>query len=438
MIPARRAYGALLLLSVLGVAASALGGVAAVPGTAIALTGTDLILLGLLVVDSWRVRAHRVTIERHMDDRLSIGRTNTITLTVTTGDRPSVLQIRDSYPPNFAATPADFEVSLPAHSRHTLTYTVFPPARGDYQWGNIFMRQLGSQGLSWHRWSVPQAKTVAVFPDLIGLRSLSIRLTLQASGTIRRTRRQGMGTEFAELRDYNTGDDPRLIDWKATARRNRPLVRVLEPEQEQTLLILLDRGRLMTAMVEGIQRFDWGVNAALSLALAAIRRGDRVGLGVFDREMHCWVPPDRGSAQLPRLLTRLTPLKPVLLEPDYVEAVSFVTRQQTRRSLVVLLTDIIDKTASSEVLAAMARLSPRYLPFCVALRDPLIDRQAQRVSDQIEAAYERAVALDVLNQRQIALETLKQQGVLILDAPANQLSDLLVERYLMLKARSQL
>ena len=148
-------------------------------------------------------------------------------------------------------------------------------------------------GLGWYDRQIPQNTQVKVYPDLVGLRSLSIRLTLQSSGSIRKTRQMGIGTEFAELRNYRSGDDLRFIDWKATARRaygnTGPLVRVLEPEQEQTLLILLDRGRLMTAKVQGLQRFDWGLNTTLSLALAGLHRGDRVGIGVFDNKIQLFV-----------------------------------------------------------------------------------------------------------------------------------------------------
>ncbi|NEO26659.1 MAG: DUF58 domain-containing protein, partial [Kamptonema sp. SIO4C4] len=285
---------------------------------------------------------------------------------------------------------------------------------------------------------------VAVYPDLIGLRSLSIRLAIQNTGTMRQLRRLGQGTEFSELRDYSTGDDPRLIDWKATARRSRPLVRVLEPEKEQTLIILLDRGRLMTAQVQGMQRFDWGLNAALSLTLAGLKRGDRVGIGVFDKTLSLWIPPTQGQHHLSYLLEQLTPLQPDLLEPDYFGAVTRIVSQQTRRALVVILTDIVDRTASSELLAALTRLTPRYLPFCVTLRDPEVDRIAHQdipeanPQTELTAAYNRAVALDLLAQRETAFAQLKQKGVLVLDAPANQISDQLVERYLQLKARNRL
>ncbi|MBD2018970.1 DUF58 domain-containing protein, partial [Leptolyngbya sp. FACHB-36] len=277
-----------------------------------------------------------------------------------------------------------------------------------------------------------------VYPDLVGLRSLSIRLSLQSTGAVRTAKRLGTGTEFAELREYGSGDDPRFIDWKATARRGQPLVRVLEPEQEQTLIILLDRGRLMTANVRGLARFDWGLNATLSLALAGLHRGDRVGVGVFDRQIHTWIPPERGQRHLNHLIERLTPIQPELLEPDYLGAVTTLVNQQSRRALVVLITDLVDRTASAELLAAMGRLTPRYLPFCIALRDPQVDQQAQTQTHDVAATYARAVALDLLAQRQVAFAQLKQKGVLVLDAPANQVSEQLVDRYLQLKARNQL
>jgi uncharacterized protein (DUF58 family) len=442
MIPSRRVYLLLVLGGLAGLAIAVVGsdlfGAQALRLAILATLGWDAILLLLLLIDSWRVRQHRLQVERYSIERLSIGRHNSISLKLKTGQQPARVQIRDYCPQTFTPTPALLELALPANHQEEASYTVFPSQRGEYNWGAIQVRQLGNWGLAWHDWQVPQAQTVSVYPDLIGLRSLSIRLTLQNTGNLKRRQRLGMGTEFAELREYSTGDDPRLIDWKATARRSRPLLRVLEPEQEQTLILLLDSGRLMTAQMQGLARFDWGLNAALALALAGLHRGDRVGLGLFDRQLHTWMPPERGQNHLAKLIERVTPVQPTLLEPDYLGAVTTVTSQQTRRALVVLITELVDKTASAELFSAMAQLTPRYLPFCVALRDPQVDQQAQRVTTDISSSYARAVALDLLGQRQLALETLKQKGVLILDAPANQISDQLVDRYPQLKARSLL
>ncbi|HEY9806972.1 MAG TPA: DUF58 domain-containing protein, partial [Candidatus Obscuribacterales bacterium] len=371
MIPSWRVYGLLLI----GMAIATLVAVfwPGESGLLLAVLGLllfDLVVLGLAVWDAQQVRSHLVKVERQPLHRLSIGRDNPIVLALQTAVQPATIQVRDTYPAAFSVSYSSLKATLLANSRQELTYTIHPTQRGQFQWGDIQVRQLGAWGLAWQDWRVPQTQTVDVYPDLLSLRSLSIRLTLLSTGSIRQSRRLGMGTEFAELREYGLGDDPRLIDWKATARRSRPLVRVLEPEQEQTLIVLLDRGRLMTARVHGLTRFDWGLNATLSLALAGLNRGDRVGVGVFDRQLHTWIPPERGQHHLTKLIERLTPIQPELLEPDYLGAVTRMVNQQTRRALVVVITDVIDTTASAELLAALARLTPRYLPFCVTLRDP--------------------------------------------------------------------
>lgn len=258
MIPSERVY----LLLLLGIAIAVV--LAIVFDVRVSLLATllfDAIVLTLVVWDGLRVKAHRVQVTRHPLQRLSIGRDNPVVLSVRSGDRVSKIRLRDYYPLKFEVSKPTLDASLTPNSTQELTYTIHPDSRGEFKWGDIQVRQLGRWGLAWNNWKIPASQTVAVYPDLMGLRELSIRLTLQNTGTMRQSRRIGMGTEFAELREYGLGDDTRLIDWKATARRSRPLVRVLEPEREQTLIILLDRGRLMTAQVQGLKRFDWGLNA---------------------------------------------------------------------------------------------------------------------------------------------------------------------------------
>ncbi|MFQ4135070.1 DUF58 domain-containing protein [Nodosilinea sp. PGN35] len=397
----------------------------------------DGVVLAIMSWDGFRVKSRRAKIERDPLHRLSIGRDNPISLHGESST-PVRLRLFDNYPSAFDGTPMPLEIALNGKDAETIAYTVNPKQRGEYAWGDLQLQQRSPLGLAWADWTVPAAATVAVYPDLIGLNQLSVKLALQATGTLKQKRRMGVGTEFAELREYGTGDDPRFIDWKATARLSQPLVRVLEPEREQTLLILLDRGRLMTARVQGLTRFDWGLNAALSLALAGVSRGDRVGLGVFDRTLHTWIPARGGRANFQQMIDRLTPIEPVLEESDYLAAATHAAQQQHRRSLVVILTDLVDETASAELLSALSRLRPRHLPFCITLRDPAIDRQAHQPTTQVDAAYQRAVALDLLSQREAAFARLKKRGVLVLDAPAHQISDPLVEAYLRIKSQGKL
>ena len=447
MIPAARTYFLLLLGLLLG---AGVANFSSINNGLLFISLFDCLIISLAIIDRLKNKPDRIQISRRSLGKLSIGRDNPVILVITTGQKPAKICIYDHYPREFTTqtnyqAKLPLELNLPSQTEQEITYTVHPQKRGEFPWGDIQVRQLGSWGLAWDNWQVSAATKTLVYPDLVGLRQLTVKLTLENSGAMKRSRRLGIGTEFAELREYRTGDDPRLIDWKATARRistntttTALQVRVLEPEQEQTLIILLDRGRLMTAQVQGLSRFDWGLQATLSLAVAGLHRGDRVGVGVFDRKMHTWLPPERGQKQLSYLVESLTPIQPELLEPDYVGAVTHLVKQQSRRALVVLITDIIDSTASRELLAALGRLTPRYLPFCVTLRDPEVDFQAQGLTPDLRAAYSRAVALDLLNQRQVAFAQLKQKGVLVLDAPVQQISDQLVDRYLQLKAKNLL
>ena len=435
MIPARRCY----LLLLIGGANSFL--LAALVNQEVSFSFLylyNLIIFVLTLNDVSGVKKNLVEIQRDPINKLSVGRDNLIRLKVKSAYSQASVQIKDFYPQQFSVSQNTLQVTLPSQATEEIIYTINPNSRGEYQWGDIQVRQLGKWGLAWRDWKIPAQEKVSIYPDLISLRSLSIRLSLENTGAMRQARRLGNGTEFAELQEYRTGDDIRLIDWKATARRSRPVVRVLEPEQEQTLFILLDRGRLMTARVQGLKRFDWGLNATLSLALAGLSRGDKVGVAVFDRDIKTWIPPARGNHHFSKLIDRLTPLQPVLLEPDYLGAVTKVVTQQTRRALVVVITDIVDATASLELLSAIVRLTPRYLPFCVTLRDPIIDTVSHSSTSSTIETYSRAVALDLLAQRQVAFAKLKQRGVLVLDAPANQISEQLVDRYIQMKARNLL
>jgi uncharacterized protein (DUF58 family) len=411
----------------------------------------DVAILAIAFYDYRQATQWQLDLARICEEKLSIGRDNAIRLALTvTGSSPTTqtsteLQLRDGTPTVFKVDLDPLCVALSSQLATELTYHVSPPRRGAFRWNPVSLRIRSPWGLCWRSWQIPVETVVDVYPDLIGLRMLSIRLSLENSGNLQRRHKVG-GTEFAELREYTVGDDIRFMDWKATARRQRPIVRLLEPEREQPLLILLDRGRLMTAQVAGLSRFDWALNAALSLAMAGLRRGDRVGVVVFDKAIHTWIAPMPGLGHLSQILERLNTIEPARTESDYVGVTAQVLNQYHRRALVVMLTDIVDEIASQDLLVAMGRLSPRFLPLCVALRDPQVDAQAKPAVDlhrlsppsTVAPLYTQAVALDLLHQRKVAFAKLRQQGTLVLDVPAPQVSEQLVNQYLRVKARGRL
>jgi uncharacterized protein (DUF58 family) len=200
-------------------------------------------------------------------------------------------------------------------------------------------------------------------------------------------------------------------------------------------MVLVDAGRMMVSDLEGLSRFDHALNAALSLVLTGLMRNDQVGLGIFADKPILYMPPRRGKAYLTRILEACCDVRARMVEPDYLGALSFFAGAQKSRSLMVVISDLTDPTGSQALLSGMASLSPRHLPFCVTLRDREVDRIADETAPEIQGIMKRAVATDLIAQRELAFSHLARRGCLILDCPPQDLSSKLVDKYLEIKAR---
>jgi uncharacterized protein (DUF58 family) len=287
----------------------------------------------------------------------------------------------------------------------------------------------------------PLDTRVLVAPSLAGVRRfrwLAVHQRLAAVG-VRDARRRGEGRAFAGLRDYVPGDDPRHIDWKATARRGHPISREFTIEQSQTVYVLVDAGRTMTQLAGAYPRFEYALSSALVLADAAITAGDRVGAMVFDDEVRALVPAQRGVGALHAIRTALVPVAPTMVEPDYAAAFRALAMRQRKRALVVLLTDVLDERAARTLLAHLGRRSSRHLAVVVALRnEALLAAAALPTGGGAEGYYLAAAAAELLSDRAVALQQMRDAGVVVLDVAPTAMAAAVVNQYLELKARGAL
>jgi uncharacterized protein (DUF58 family) len=412
----------------------------------------DAVILLLLLLD-WQLTPKTQLIEatRDVSDRLSIGRLNSVFIFIRNRGRSKLeCRLKDEFPQLLKSSVQEFRFPLPAEETVRLEYALKPQRRGLYKFENISIRYLSFLGLFWRQLKVKADQTIKVYSDLHGLKELSIKLSKSTELGILKQRKRGQGTDFSSLREYTVGDDSKSIDWKATARRDRPVVRTYEAEREQRLLILIDAGRMMISDLDGLTKFDHALNAALSLALTGLEQDDQVGLGIFADKPIGYLPPRRGRSYLKNMLELSFNVEPRIVEPDYNGILSYFAGAQKGRSLIVLLTDLTDPTGSHILLSALSSLSPRHLPFCVALQDRKINEIAnEKISEKISGQaideskdlnkiYQRAVALDLLTQRELALNVLTRRGCLVLDCPPQDLSNKLVDAYLDIKTRGKL
>jgi uncharacterized protein (DUF58 family) len=309
---------------------------------------------------------------------------------------------------------------------------VWPKARGRYEWGDVYVRYRSLLGF-WERGRQAAAAAPAdVFPNLESIERyhlLARSNRLDVLG-IRQVKVRGGSSEFESLREYAFGDDTRKLDWKATARRSRLIVRNEQPERNQTVLLLVDCGRLMNAEVDGVAKLDHAVNTALLLAHVALARGDRVGLCTFSHKVHDWLAP-RGSLAQNRLITRtLYDLRGDHTESDHGRCLKLVAARHPKRWLLVVLTDFVDATTASDMIAHLQLAGRRHLVLFAALKDPFLDRAADRDPATLQEGYRQAAAVDLLRERREVLERIRQTGGFALDADPTGLTPPVVNRYL--------
>lgn len=341
-----------------------------------------------------------------------------------------------------ALRPSVREVSARFDSGGALVaeYLTNPPRRGSFRLPALDIRCWRKGGFWIRQVRLPVADEAAVYPNVKAIRQyqLSARRGMPYRPGLRRSRPPGAATAFAGLRDYLPGDDIRRINWKATARKDQPVTVELEAERGQQVVILLDCGRLMTATAGNLTKLDHAINAALLLGWLAQQQGDRVGLVAFSDRVDHFLTPARGAVQIKRLNDLLYAIRAQAVEPDFGEAFTLVSRRVTRRSLIVVLTDLLDPTASGELVSQALWLGRRHLVLVVAMADPALTAARDAEINSSERAYEWAAAEELLAARRRSFEALRRGGVMSLDVAAEELSPALVERYLELKERALL
>lgn len=436
MIPA----GLLIAVLLAATPLFALGGV--LPMLPLVGLGVMLGALALAAIDATISRARdHVEVTRRVQDILSLGAANRVELTVhnRTGRR-LLLCVKDDPPGEFRTPERMHSMTLDPRERRTVSYLTTPLRRGDYRFGALHVRALSRLRLAWWQQSLDAATTVRVYPDLQQIRefdALARRGRLEDLG-LRAVRSRGEGTEFESLREYVPDDSFRHIDWKATARRGAPITRQYQAERNQTLLLLIDAGRMMAAPAGDMTRVDYAVNAALMLAHVAQRMGDTVGLLTFSDRVKSFVAPSHGAAQSERILEELYALEAELVEPDYRGTVGFLRARARKRAMVCAFTDLVDPDVSGAALSYLSSLRPQHLPLVATIRDAETEALAAADPTTSTEAYEKAIAGRTLEQRSLALAKLRSRGVLVCDAAPAELAASVVNRYLTVKRRGLL
>ena len=403
----------------------------------------EAVLFLVFVVDAAAgVSPSRIVVFRQHADAITLGETATLTWVLENHARTAAaVTVTDALWPSLRATRRSVRVRVAGRSRHIATAELWPSRRGRFPFDEVTVRVASPLRLAVrHRTrSVPSVlRVMPAFPsrDEIQRRMRQPRII---DVGVRTLRVKGTGTDFDQLREFRPGDDSRRLDWAATARSQRPIVRQYRAERNQSVVILLDNGRIMAGSVAGVPRVEHGMDAVLGLTHVATHLGDKVGLVTFDRQVRTVAALSQSRVQRARVAEAMYLLEPELAESAYLPAFTYATARFRRRSLYVVLTDLVESAVEQAILPAMPILCRRHLVVVAAVQDPEMQQWANPASGApASEAFRQAAAISFLQQRSRSSARLTAAGAIVIDAAPGQLTARLVDTYLELKASGRL
>ena len=414
------------------------------PGSVgVALGAIGLVVIGgLVALDYVRLpRAGGVEIARSIPDQIGLGDRVALQYTIESRWRwPIAFQLSDEIPSGIATSVPSAAVDLGPREQRTISIEAEGDARGHYTLGDVGLRVHTPLGLLYRLIRAPLRNETTVVPSFSNVRRfrlLAMQNRLSDVG-VRALKQRGEGTAFAGMRDYVPGDDPRLLDWKSTARHGHLIVREQSIERSQTVISLIDCGRAMTQTAGRFTRFEHVLSAALVLSDVASASGDRVGLIAFDDVVRAFVPPQQGAAALRNVRSALSGLDATLTEPDYAAAFRLLAMRQRRRALVLFYTDVIDVRAARSFIAYAGRAAQRHSVVIVALQNEALLEAARPGTAGSLALYKSAAAEELIREREEALARIRHVGVTVLDVAPSRMAAAIVNRYLEIKSRGLL
>jgi uncharacterized protein (DUF58 family) len=322
----------------------------------------------------------------------------------------------------------------------TLSCPLVPTRRGRIAVLRASIRFTGPLGLLASVVRVGLGKESAVVPDLRPVRVTALRFADERAllAGLKIERYRGDGTELDSLREHAQGDDPRVIDWKASAHHGRLVSRQYRAERNHQIVLAVDTGHLMCEPLLSIPKVDHAVAAALLLAYVSLKAGDRVGLLSFDSKVGIWAAPQGGIRSFAALSELASRIDYSEAETNFTLGLTALGERLSRRSLVVVLTDFVDTTTAELMLENLDRLARRHAVVFVTLKDPGLEAIAAAPPRDLPKLHRAVVAAGLLRDREVVLTRLRRQGIPTVDSVPSAIGPQLLNTYLEIKRRERI
>jgi uncharacterized protein (DUF58 family) len=390
------------------------------------------VILALLYEAFYANRA-ALALQRELPPRAALGRKTRGTLTVCNNNSiPLKIKLHQPVPSGAEGDAGIYDFKVASQDKQSQSFAIYPQTLGELQWDTVYTRVKGFFGLAWWNRKFSLPGELSVGPDHLHRDERNIGI--KKSGDYNKLR-AGTGSELLFLRDYRPGDSIRAIDWKATARSGKHMVRVFTEEQHLSIVFAVDAGRTSGIQAGRLSRYHHYVNICARLAEKAIAHDDLVGLVVYADRPLVSLPPARGNPALVKLRQALMSAQPMAGESNPLAAASELRRWLRHRSLVVLLSDLDISDVSGQIINTVKLLSPKHLPLIATLEDEQIASLAASPAERMADPYNALAAMEISQMARSTILRLQRLGACVVKDNADRLDDSVLRFYEQLRQR---
>ncbi len=430
--PTRRAIAVMAVGAPLALAVAV-----AAPGVWIAAAAWIVLTLGLMVADvALAPSPRRAVLQAVLPPTIGAGRSAVAKVRVAfAGAAPRRVELAVDGDERLDVSPHRQSLDLSARGGEA-EVLITPRRRGEGRVEGLWARWRGPLGLVWLQRRATPEPSIAVTPDLEGVKARALELFARNAPLGAKTLREtGEGSDFHALKEFQAGMDLDDIDWKSSARRHKLVGREYRTERNHHVVLAIDTGRLMSSPAAGLPRLDRAINAALLLAFVGLKIGDRAGLFAFDSRPRLASGMTAGPQAFPLLQRLAAGLDYTTEETNFTLGLTALSGRLDRRALVVVFTDFVDATSAQLMIENLGRLMRTHLVMFVVFRDEELERLAEAEPQTPEDVSRAVVAEGLLRQREAVTGRLRRMGAQIVDAPADGLGPALLNAYLDVKRR---
>ena len=220
---------------------------------------------------------------------------------------------------------------------------------------------------------------------------------------------RGQGLDFDDFREYQHGDEVRFIDWNVTARMNQPYVRKFREERELSVIMAVDVSGSADFGSKHLSKRELSAEIAAVLGFSALQNGDKVGLLVFAGEPVMFIPPEKGSRHLLRMIREILMAKPEKQGTAISEACDFLIKSLKRKALVFMISDF----HADSLDKPLGKLSRKHEMVALRVNDPLeeeLPKAGKVVMVDPETGFETLVNTNNANLRMGYKKLMKRQA----------------------------